>query len=814
MENFKGILIAVLVGIIAIVFYFKPIFFDDKNLQQHDLIQAAGANKEVSDFRARTGEEALWSNSMFAGMPSYITNTGFSGNWVQQINYKLFRFLPRNADVIFVNFICMFILLLVFRLNVWVSLLGGLLYAFATFTVLSTGAGHLFKILAIGYAPLVIAGIKLVFEKKWFLGLGVFALGTSLEFASRHYQITFYLIIVAAIYTISELVYLLKREGGKAMFMPVTILIVGAVLAIGPNIGDIWTTLEYSEVSIRGEKELTPVNKNDETVKSGLDKDYAFKWSQGKWESLTLFVPYIYGGASGQPQGKESAYYKGVKKLTRSAKKAKQYAAGSPLYWGPQAEDGTGGPYYVGILILFFAIYGCFALPAAQRNWLLFAIFATLIVGWGKNFSSVNYFLFDYVPGFNKFRAVAMALTITVMCVVVLGAQGLDQMIKNPIDAKWKYSLYTTLGIIVVIWGGTYILGFSSPLDVNYKEQPEVLNWIRADRKSLLNSSAIKSIVFVLIGAGLVWLIKKGTLSRVLGLGLIILVAMIDLMMIDATYLWHKSPKYIAQKKVSNHFKLSKADKKILEDESLSYRVLNLQNPFNNAEPSYYHKSIGGYSGVKMQRYQDLIERRLSGEMNSIVSSLQNQGRGLDQAFARANVLNMLNNKYVIYNPQADPLVSTSGYGNVWLVKDVKYVDGADQEIAALSTLNDAVAILDKTKFESDSEKYSAKGEVKLVSYEPNNLMYEFKSADAQLAVFSEVYYKKGWNAYIDGEKVDYIRANYILRALDVPAGQHSIQFKFEPKAYVQGNLIALISSIVLLLILCLGAFMVYRESK
>lgn len=289
---------------------------------------------------------------------------------------------------------------------------------------------------------------------------------------------------------------------------------------------------------------------------------------------------------------------------------------------------------------------------------------------------------------------------------------------------------------------------------------------------------------------------------------------MIDLLMIDATYLWHKSPKYVVQEDVTSHFKPSIADMKILEDESLSYRVLNLQNPFNNAEPSYYHKSIGGYSGVKMQRYQDLIERRLSGEMGSIISSLQNQGRGLELAFNEANALNMLNNKYVIYNPGASPLVSSDGYGNAWLVKTVSEVSNADEEMAALSVLSKDKAIVDVSKFKSNSDSYSGEGSIELVAYEPNHLTYEFSSSSAELAVFSEVYYNKGWNAYIDGKPVDYIRANYILRALDIPSGKHSVEFKFEPDSYRIGNLIALISSILLMLILGLGAYAAYKESR
>lgn len=819
MNYIKQIGLVLGIALLFMVFYFKPIFFEGKQLAQHDLKQGVGAGKEVTDYREKTGEEALWTNSMFGGMPMYLVSTKFSGNWIHDINYRIFRFLPSTVDVVFVNFICMFILLLSFRQNVWVSLLGGLLYGFSTFSLLSVEAGHIYKVLAMGYAPLVLAGMNLVFRKKYLLGGSLSALAISLELTSKHYQITFYLIIVALVYLVSLVVFEIKKNGSGSIWKPVLILVGAGILAVGPNVGDVWTTLEYSKVSIRGKKELTPIqsSSSQEVVKSGLDKDYAFAWSQGKWESFTYLIPNLYGGSSQEKLGKDSETYKAVYRATRSKKKSREFAEALPMYWGPQTS--TGGPHYASVVIVFFFVLGCFILKKELKVWMLVAFGFTLMIGWGSNFEVLNYFLFDYIPGFNKFRAVAMALTLSVMVMILMGALAFGELFKKGKFTEYKkqlqYAFLATIGLIIVVWGGTHTMSFVSDGDARFEGQMSwILDALEADRVSMLNMGALRSLLFVGLVGLVLWLFSTKTLTKNVATYLILGLALLDVTMVNWKYFGHKDKSY-TKKTIVGTFSESLADKEILKDQSLDYRVLDLNNPFNNAITSYYHKSIGGYSGVKMQRYQDLIERQISLEMNGIIGALQNQGKGLDQQFAGSQVLNMLNMKYVIYNPEALPLKNEYANGNAWLVKDVQSVNSADEEMEKLNTSDlRTSAILDVGKFQVSKTEFAGEGKVELVSYEPNNLVYKTNTKSDEFAVFSEVYYDKGWNAYLDGVKVPYVRANYILRAMEIPKGEHEIEFKFEPKAYFVGNKIALVSSILLVLLLLIGVGKSVRDLK
>lgn len=785
--------VIIVLFIILPFIYFSPLI-EGKEIQQSDQTNFQGMSKEIVDFRDATGEEALWSNSMFGGMPAYLTSTVYPSNLVRYLN-SLLQFSKRPASQLFLLLLGGYLLFLAFGANPWISALGALALAFSSYNFIIIAAGHNSKVFAIAYMAPVIAGIYITYKKKILLGAAITSLFLALQLLVNHLQITYYTLIIILLFGLIEFIYTIKEKTYSHFLKATGLLIIAVVLAVGSNFGQLWTTYEYGKYSIRSKSELTHDQQNKT---SGLDKDYATDWSYGISETMTLLIPDFKGGASGGAVGENSASFEFFKKL-QGEQYAKQVIKQLPLYWGSQPF--TSGPVYVGAIILFLFVLGIFILDPRMKWWLISATVLSIILAWGHNLSFVTNFFLDHVPGYNKFRTVSMTLVIAQVTIPLMAILALIKIFDGSVDQQklvksLKNSFYIVGGIafFFALLPGLFF-DFTALSDQNYIAQgaKEFVEALRDDRKMLLRMDAFRSLVFILLSAGLLFLFLKKKIKQNTTIGILALLILIDLWAVDKRYM--NNDNFVSKKEAREPFQMTLANKQILQDKDPNFRVLNLTvNTFNDASTSYFHKSIGGYHGAKMKRYQELIEYQIS--KNNM------------------EVLNMLNTKYfIIPDNKRMPVAqqNPNALGNAWFVNDFRIVPNADAELEALTDLDPSREAIIDQRFESfvagkEFTKDSVSS-IKLDSYKPNQLIYSAKCNEEELAVFSEIYYPKGWNAFIDGHPVNHFSVNYVLRALVIPAGNHKIEFKFEPESYFMGNKISLASSIVLILglILILG---------
>ncbi|WP_051718974.1 YfhO family protein [Hymenobacter sp. IS2118] len=820
--------LAVLFFVVLAGLYFSPIMFEGKSLTQHDITQFQGGAHEAQEYAKAMGREALWTNSMFSGMPTYLISLHFPGDWSGYLQSIMTLGLPAVVANLFLALLCGYILLVAIGVRPLVAVAGAVALGFSSYNIAILAAGHNTKSIALAYAPLVLAGVLVAYRRDKWLGAALFAVGLTLNVRANHLQITYYLLLLLAIFGIIELVAAIRAGRLPAFLQRTALLGLGAALAVGVSFGRLYTTLEYSKYSNRGRTELTTPGPGQAPAASaadestGVDRDYAFQYSYGVGETITLLIPNFYGGASSMPLGTDSNLAK--------AGLPQEYLAGMPTYWGQQSY--TAGPVYMGAVVCFLFVLGLFVVDKRTRYWLLAGTVLSILLAWGKNFETFNYLIFDLLPGYNKFRAVSMALVIAQLAMPILGALALSRVLRprvvvplDPTDAqqhpalakavgaakaplsadatallpKVLYAGAIAAGICVLAWLASFSFDFSAPIDGELTKQgftPELLGALRADRADLLRGDVWRGLLFIGAALGVLYFYLKGRLNRMPAAALMVFLVLVDLWGVDKRYLGNDK---FQSETIAQTFQPSPADQLILRDPDLSYRVLNVQNPFNEAQTSYFHKSIGGYHGAKLRRYQDLIERQIS---------TNNQ-----------QVLNMLNTRYIITGDPKQPVQRNPGaLGNAWFVREVKTVSSPDEEMAALSTLNPATeAVVDVSKFaDQKAASYDVTGAtIRLAGYTPDELKYSYTSPQPGLVVFSEIYYADGWQAFIDGKPVPHIRANYVLRALPVPAGSHAIEFRFEPKAYALGNGVSLAASIALLLVLVgAGVYAVRRKPE
>ncbi len=808
-----GILVAFL---LVVIFYFKPVVFDGKVVNQSDISQFTGMAKETTDFREKTGEEALWVSTLFSGMPGYQVATRFPGDWFSKVNVFLWLGLPRPANYVFLYFLGFFLLLRVLKINPWLSGIGAAAFALSSYFFVILEAGHTSKANAIAYMAPLIAGIILTYKGRLLIGGALTAFFLALELTANHYQITYYLAMIIGVLAIGYFIEALTTKKLKGYLIASAALIVAAGLGVLPNAGRLMTTSEYAAVTMRGGSELqVPEGEN----KSGLDKEYALTYSYGVGESFTLLIPDFYGGASTTSIKRGSDVYKEVTSQFGNTAQIQQFLAGFPSYWGDQ--PGTSGPVYVGALICFLFLLGALLVKGGLKWALVGATILSLLLAWGRNFTPLTDLMFAYFPVYNKFRAVSMTLVIAEFCMPLLAMLGLNQFLNDgtPDEQATKKRLLLIAGAII---GGLTLLltvagpGMMSFVNENIDAQlPQQLQDILIDyRKSLLRGDGFRSLLFIGAGFGLLWFyLNKNIKAPVVYAGLALIV-LVDMVPVNLRYL--NSDSFVKKATYETKFTPSAASRFILQDQDPDYRVLNLTtSTFNDALTSYFHKSVGGYHAAKMRRYQDLIEKNISPEMQAFSATLQNQptDSSVRAALAQTQVLNMLNTRYIIYNPEGQPIQNSSAFGNAWFVTSVKMVASPDEEIAALNTPNlKSVAIVDKTaadgeyakQLEGVTPRQDSTASITLVAFTPNKVTYESNTASKQVAVFSEIYYnqEKGWKAYVDNQPAPHFRANYVLRGMVVPAGKHTIEFRMEPKSYTLGNTLSLIGSILVLLLL------------
>ena len=847
-NNFKQYLphaIAVLAFAILTIIYFKPLF-TGKELKQDDIARHKGMSKEIVDYRTKNNSEPLWTNSMFGGMPAYQISTLYPGNWIAKLDNAFKLFIPLPAGYLFLYCLGFFILLLCVNINPWLALVGGLAYGLSSYFIIILEAGHNSKANALGYLPALLGGILLLFKNRYWLGLSVTSLFTAMELNANHVQISYYGYILIGFIIFGYFINALKTKTIGLFVKAFSLFLISTFIGLLPNFGNISTTNEYGKFSTRGKSELTinsQLKNNDNNKTSGLDEDYATQWSYGIGETFTFLIPDFKGGPSNSIKSADASALKKVNPEYR------EQVANSSSYFGNQPF--TSGPVYIGAIIVFLALIGLFIIKNPIKWPIVIVTLLTITLAWGKNFMSLTDFFMHNIPGYNKFRAVSMILIVAELTIPLLAMLAINELfkIKNWNDKiklnliKADLSLKKILITCLIIVGGFCLISYLFPdilntfLADNEDKQlieqavsagnpenqvkpyvAELMPQLEIARKAIFKSDAFRSLIFILLAFGSLYLFYTNKIKKemlITSLGIFIL---IDLWTVDARYLNDKS--FITKEQnMQSITSKTAADDEILKDSDINYRVLNLTvNTFNDAATSYYHKSIGGYHGAKLKKYAELIDFHIDNEIKSFYKDA-NKSFASDSAmkvlFGNLQILNMLNAKYFILpggeNNAEIPLKNPMVNGNAWLVEKIVSVENANEEIISLGKINTKKEAVSQENFIKSlglKLNYSAKGDIKLISYQPNNLVYQSETSAEEFAVFSEIYYPKGWNAYIDGQLKEHASVNYVLRGLAIPAGKHKIEFKFEPVTYTNGNNIATIGSILLIITIGTGLFL------
>lgn len=823
------LIVVILFAVISFAYFF-PAVTEGRILAQHDAVAGIGSGQEQKEYLEKTGERTRWTNSIFGGMPTYQMAPSYDSTDTLGFIQKIYHlFLPTYVWYVFVMLLGFYILLRAFNFKVWLSALGAIIWAFSSYFFIIIAAGHIWKFVTLAYIPPTIAGMVLVYRGKYLGGALLTALFVALQISANHPQMSYYFLFVMLFMAIAYGV-MAYRENKLPHFIKAScILVVAGILGVCVNLSNLYHTYQYSKESMRGKSELVKENSANQTD-SGLERDYITQWSYGIGETFSLLVPNVKGGASVPLAANEDAMKKADPMYRGIYGQLGQY-------WGEQ--PGTSGPVYVGAFVMFLFVLGCFIVKGPMKWALLAGTVFSIVLSWGKNFMGPTDFFIDFVPMYNKFRAVSSILVIAEFTIPLLAVMALKEVLDRPSlikeQAKAFYiSLALTGGVSLLFAVAPHVF-FSS--FVSSMEMAALQNGIPQDqlapllvnleeiRVSIFTSDAWRSVVIIVVGVALLMAYVSGKINAKLTVAAIAVLCLVDMWGVNKRYLYDSQ--FVAKgSEMQPYLKPSETDKEILKDKSLDYRVLNLAvNTFNENSTAYWHKSIGGYHAAKLRRYQEIIEEHIQGEMNGIFTKLTEAGGDMSKVEADAfPVLNMLNTRYFILplqGGQTAPVFNPYANGNAWFVDDVKYVDNANEEIDALHDTNPLyTAIVDKKFAEqikspvvSDNVSSDTLRSITLTDYQPNALKYEVDSKNGGVVVFSEIYYP-GWISYIDGKEVEHGRADYILRAMNVPAGKHQIEFRFDPKSLHTTETIAYTA----LAILALGAiavcFLWYRKQK
>ncbi|MCL5128431.1 YfhO family protein [Algibacter sp. L4_22] len=794
--------ILVLLGFVILsLAYFSPVL-QGKEIYQSDIVQFIGMSKQQKDFKAQTGEETYWTNGAFAGMPTYQLGAEYPHNYIKKIDLAL-RFLPRPADYLFLYLLGFYVLLLVLKVDFKLAALGAIAFGFSTYLIIILGVGHNSKAHAIAYMPLVLSGIILTFRRKYIAGFLLTVLAMGLEIVSNHFQMTYYLMLLVLILGLAYLVDAYKKQALPHFFKSVGILFAAVILSIALNATSVMATNEYVKESTRGKTELTiNADGSPKAVSNGLDKDYITQFSYGFAETFNLFIPRFMGGGNGENVGKDSATYEAFRKLGATTTQAAEEAKHAPLYWGDQPI--VEAPAYVGAVILFLFVFALFLVKGRLKWWLVGGTLFSLLLSYGKNLGFLTNFFIDYVPLYNKFRAVTSIQVLLELCIPVLGVFGLVRLFNKyeKEDEKLKALKYAT-----IITGGLALLflmlksslfDFVGMNDGYYRQNygAEFVDALKEDRKSVFTLDTLRSLVLVLLSAGLIFAYLKGKLKENLLVVAFAVLLLFDLVGVDKRYV--NNDDFVSSIKMNKPFEANAVDKAILQDKSY-YRVYDLVS--GPSKPSYFHNSMNGYNAAELKRYREVFDFYIS--KNNM------------------NVLNMFNTKYIIAQGEKGetfPYTNRDANGAAWFVNDLKMVNSANEEIKALDSLdNKHIAVFAKRSdvlIPTESKQFTVDSlaSIKIVEQQPNYLKYTSNNANNGFAVFSEVYYGNGWKTFIDGEETQHIRVNYTLRGLEVPAGKHEIIFKFDPDVVKTGSTIALASSVLFGLLLLGGLFYGFKK--
>lgn len=826
MNLFKRILPDIVVVILFAVIsfaYFFPAAIEGRILSQHDSVAGIGAGEEAKEYLERTGERTRWTNSIFGGMPTYQMSPSYDSTDTLKGIEKIYHlYLPDYVWYVFVMLLGFYILLRAFDFSVWLAALGAVLWAFSSYFFIIIAAGHIWKFVTLAYIPPTIAGMVLAYRGKYLSGGLLTAIFVALQIVSNHVQMSYYFLFVMLFMAVAFGVSAYQKKEMPQFLKATGVLVFAGILGVCINLSNLYHTYEYSKETMRGKSELVKPDTHNQT-KSGLERDYITQWSYGIGETFSLLVPNVKGGASVSLAANEKAMEKANPMYNSIYSQIGQY-------WGEQ--PGTSGPVYVGAFVMFLFILGIFIVKGPMKWALLGATVLSILLSWGKNFMGFTDFFLDYIPMYDKFRAVSSILVIAEFTIPLLAILALKEVIVRPqLIKEQAKAFYISLGLT----GGIALLfallpGFFFSSYVSSTEM-QALQGIPADqlapllanleeiRKSIFTSDAWRSFFVILIGAVVLWMYGMGKLKTKIMISGLIVLCIADMWSVNKRYLY--DAQFVEKVQQENSFKPTDTDKAILADKTLDFRVLNLAgNTFNENNTSYWHKSIGGYHAAKLRRYQEMIEEHISSEMNDVFKAVSDAGGDMKKVDPSGfPVLNMLNTRYFIFplqGGQTMPMQNPYTMGNAWFVDEVQYVTNANEEIDALHHINPAkVAVVDQ-KFSEQVKQTAAPdsmSSIKLTAYEPNGLKYEVDSKTGGTVVFSEIYYP-GWQAYIDGVEAPHGRANYILRAMNVPAGEHVVEFKFDPKSLHVTETVAFIALGILVFILLVFSFLQIRKSK
>ena len=832
--NFKSLVphaIAVVIFLVIAVVYCLPVF-QGMVVSQHDMLGTRGMTQQSIEFYEKNGTYPLWTNSMFGGMPTFQILFGATYNIGIGWMHSLFTlFLPSPASLFFLSCICFYILTQVLKLKPWIGILGALAYSYASYNAIITMVGHVTKFAAMGYAPLVLAGIILLMQRKYIWGFALTLIATNMFFNQNHVQIVYYFMLLIVCLGITFLIQTFKTKDFKHLLTAATLALVAVVISACSFAVILLPTKEYAKETMRGGRsELTLGVKKENLSEGGLKKDYAFQWSYGKEETLTFILP-NYSGSSNDPAefGENSKVIAALQESGLPNEGINYFYRFMSPYWGDQPN--TAGPVYLGAIICMLFIIGLFIVPKKYLCWLIPGTIIGIVLAWGSNFAAVNYFLFDHLPAYNKFRAPSMAMVLPQFTFALIASLAVQQIFYGKLEQgllfkKLKYAAISCGAVLVLLTAVYFMSSFTNDKTKEIKKSiteqlaqsmaqgkqptPEMANQANTlatsfnkalieDRKGLFGSDLFRLVLFFAIGGGIIWLGVKKKISPVTAISLLALISFIDLITVSSRYL-NKS-KYATPEDYLSGFTPTAADNQIKSDTSY-FRVFDQAggDPFQDSRTSYFHNSVGGYSPAKLGLYNDLIEHQLSkGNME---------------------VFNMLNTKYFIVggqNNQPVAQMNPGANGPVWFVKALKYVNNADEEMLALDSLHSKdTAVLDKREKSKVSVEpvFDSSASIQLIKNLNDNITYQSKAATNQFAVFSEIYYPNGWKAYIDEKETPIVKVDYAFRGLNIPAGNHTIRFTFAPPSYNLGNTLSLIAGIISLISLLICAFLLFRQTK
>ena len=809
-KNILSIVAAIIAFAVITLIYFNPVL-QGKRIKQHDIEMHLGMSQEITDFREATGEQTLWTNAPFGGMPAWNISVAPKGNLTNPIYKGLSLGFPHPIGSVFICMLGFFVLLLILDCGFWISFIGAIAYGFTSYLFIVIGAGHNAKAMAMAYMAPVIAGVLLAYKGKYLWGWLLTAFALAFEVRTNHLQITY-----------------IKNKKLGHFFKASIGLVVAAIIGVLTCSTALYGNYEFGKETTRGKPVLT---RNEDNQTQGLDRDYITQWSYGKGETWSLLIPNAKGGASAYI-GKQNPA------LEKADSRFKESIAQSNAYWGDQ--PGTSGPVYVGAIVVFLFVLGALTVKGNLKWALLIATLLSILLSWGKNFMGFTNFFLDYIPGYDKFRAVSMTLVIAEVTMPLLGFLGLAELVKNPDSfqkniKKFYIALGITAGICLLFYIAPKV--FFSFLSQGEAEQfaamskgkdgalyAQFASQLEDVRVAIFRKDALRSLFFIILAAVPLFLYGKGKLKGQIAFPILAALVLIDMFPIDKRYL--NNDKFVSKQKYDKPFVASAADQYILNDNDKDFRVADItKDMFNDASTCYFHKSLGGYSGAKLRRYQDVITQYLGGELNQLRGAKTAQDLLL--SLSQQKVINMLNTKYIIVNPNSQPFPNPNALGNAWVVNDIRWVSTPNEEIDAIAETDLARAAILNREFAQQVGNYqltdSIVPKITLEDYQPNKLTYRFRPALRQaqgpqdanyLVVFSEIWTEKGWKMYVDGQERPILRANYILRAALIPSGEHEIVMEYAPKAYTVGNTVAFASSLIMILGLIGALIYTFKPKK